>query len=130
MTFSTRTVLLAIAVTATVTSTATLLIAKSDRAEASSSLTYRLRLNDYVEIPALDWTCSYSLQAGDGPLFVCDTNDKPISHVIIRPGTIQIAARSKQCPNVGAGNQTCGEPTTALPTKASDGSWVFRYHHG
>ena len=118
MTISIRT-LLTIGVTALVSSGITVFVAGLERATASPATTYRLRLGDYVQIPALDWTCAETaLPKARVDFLTCNTNDKPISEVNIYPAKIVVSARSTFKGTVGG-----------VPVSVAHGGYLFHYRH-
>ena len=92
-------------------------------------MTYRLQPGNYVDIPALDWTCSeIALTNGGQPVLACDTNDKPISGVIIKPRQIVVRAVSTvKCPFPA--EQACAAGTARAPVRSPDGGYVFHFSH-
>jgi hypothetical protein len=97
---------------------------------ATGPTTIHLRLGDYVAIPALDWTCTETiLTKGGSTVLACDTNDKPISGVIIAPRKITVHAvlEPKNCPSAAP---VCTTGTPAAPTRISDNRYVFVFNHG
>jgi hypothetical protein len=97
---------------------------------ADRSTTYRIRPGDYINIPALDWTCAETvLTKGGAPVLACDTNDKPISGVIIESRQIVIHAVSKltKCPFPAAA--VCAAGAARAPARSPSSRYVFHYSH-
>jgi hypothetical protein len=96
---------------------------------AAGPTTIHLRLGDYAGIAALDWTCAETvLTKGGGTVLACDTNDKPISGVIIEPRKIIVRAvlEPTNCPSAAP---ACTIGTPAAPTRISNNRYVFVFNH-
>jgi hypothetical protein len=118
--------LLTIGLSALLTATVTVLVVGPLGASGSQATTYRLRLGDYIEIPALDWTCAEtSSQARSGAAVLgCSTNDKPISVVSIYPNTIVVAARSTLG---GMSSAAHDSGRASAPKRVAHGGYLFPF---
>jgi hypothetical protein len=103
--------LLTISVTALLTSAVTFFAAGFGTAAGSAPTQQRLRAGDYVEIPALNWTCALSWSGAYS--FTCSTNNKPISNVDISGRQIVVAV-----------------PGGRAPLRIAPGGYRFRYQQG
>jgi hypothetical protein len=118
-----------LATSATALVGAVVMLFAANLGSANRPTTYRLRRGDYVDVPALHWTCVETvLTRGAAPSLACDSNDKPISRVVIQRREIVVHAviQPSNCPS---STSACAIGTPSAPISISDGRYTFRFNH-